>query len=77
MATNDKTYEEVLIEEKPTFSERAMDFMAEHPAIGWTLYAVACLTVAVPLCAVYGSFVGKKAGKSAAKELLEAGVKLR
>lgn len=77
MANEKKIYEEVLIEEKPTLGERAMDFMADHPAIGWTLYAVACVTVAVPLCAIYGCFVGKKAGKSAARELIAAGVKLR
>lgn len=69
-----ETYENV--ETKPTLGERAVDFLTSHPALGWTVYVVGCITVALPLCAVYGSFVGKRAGKAAAKELIAAGVKL-
>jgi hypothetical protein len=64
------------VEVKPSFGERAVDFLTDHPALGWTVYVLGCITVALPLCAVYGNFVGKRAGKAAAKTLLEAGVKL-
>lgn len=69
-------YEEVYVEEKPTLSERAAEFVVNHPVLTNTVALVVCVVITVPLCAFYGNRIGKAAGKSAAKTLLEAGVRL-
>ena len=69
-------FENVEVEEKATFSEKVMDFVSDHPVVAWGLYGLVCVAVAIPCLAGYGYFIGRQAGKSAAKFLLEAGVKL-
>ena len=69
-------FENIEVEEKPTFGDRVMDFMSDHPVVAWGLYGLVCVAVAIPCLAGCGYFVGRQAGKSAAKLLLEAGVKL-
>lgn len=69
-------FENVTIEEKPTLRERATAFVAEHPSITVIGYGIAYLGLVIPACAAFGCLIGKTAGKTAAKELLEAGVRL-
>lgn len=72
----DYKFEHVTVEEKPTLRKRAAAFVAEHPSITVVAYGVAYLGLVVPACAAFGCLIGKTAGKTAAKTLLDAGVRL-
>lgn len=68
--------DEIVIDEKETLTDKFMNFMEVHPFVALTLVSVGGIVVVLPGLAFYGTMVGKTAGRSAAKFLLEAGVKL-
>lgn len=74
METKTEVVEEIVVEE--TLSDKIANFLSEHPFIGLTLFGVGCIGVVLPGLALYGTVVGRIAGKQAAKFLVEAGVKL-
>lgn len=63
-------------EVKENAAETATCFAEEHPVATSVGMGLIGLVAAVPLCAMAYKYAGKCAGKSAAKELLAAGVKL-
>ena len=66
-------YEECFVESKPTLSERANDFIVNHPVIVSVGSMVVGLLVSLPVLAFYADFEGRAAGRAAAKVLLKAG----
>lgn len=70
-------FEQVTVEEKETIGARIANFAERHPSAAVVAYGVACLGVTIPACAAFGCLIGKTAGSTAAKKLLDAGVKLK
>ena len=61
---------------KEMLEEKVDDLVDEHPVGVVTVFTILGLALAVPICALAYKYVGKAAGKSAAKELMKAGVYL-
>lgn len=56
--------------------EEIDEFAIDHPTAYGVLVGIATLGISMPLCVVAAKYTGSAAGKSMAKELIDAGVRI-